>query len=145
MQALNTNLLDSLCEDPGLLKALRTSTVRNQAYDHRAVHLLGTLKTYHNSKFSESEINAGAQQINSAKIRRLEHLIQNENMRKPFCSIHASIKETHPGGLSNLFVPSGVKNHKVAAKLCDPTGHVSAAQLIAMAQFDKTVRKLKLN
>ncbi len=144
MQSLNITLLDSLCEDPGLLKArwkeaIKTlRTVRNQAYDHRAVHLLGTLETYHNIKFSESEINAGAQQINSAKIQRLERLIQNENMRKPFRSIHASIEETHPGGLSKLFVPSGVKNHKVAAKFCASSGQVSAAQLIAMAQFDKT-------
>ena len=42
------------------------------------------------------------------------------------------------GGLSKLFVPSSVKNHALAARFCDEDGQVSPAQLIAMAQSDKT-------
>ena len=42
------------------------------------------------------------------------------------------------GGLSKLFVPSSVKNQVLAARFCDEDGQVSPAQLIAMAQSDKT-------
>ncbi|KAI2513931.1 hypothetical protein MHU86_315 [Fragilaria crotonensis] len=87
------------------IKLLRT--IRNTAYDHRAVHLLGTLESYHNLKFSEDEIKAGARTENDKKIRRMERLINVENMRTPFRVIHASMKAgTHAGGLSKLFVPS---------------------------------------
>ena len=144
IRSLNVELLDDLCTDVVTLKArwkaaIKTlRNVRNKAYDHRAVHLLGTLAMYHNVSFSPSEIKAGAKRENGNKIRRIERLINIENMRKPFRSIHASMTEAHAGGLSKLFVPSSVENAKVASKFCDDDGHVSQAQLIAMAQSDKT-------
>lgn len=144
MKTLNIDLSDDRCSDATTLKQRWKSaikllrTVRNNAYDHRAVHLLGTLESYHNMTFSESEIAAGAQTEHAAKIRRLAHLVNVENMRTPFRVIKAAMLEHHAGGLSKLFVPSGVKNQKVASRYCDELGNVSPAQLIAMAQSDKT-------
>ena len=143
-KSLNINLLDDLCSDATILKTRwRTAikllrTIRNTAYDHRAVHLMSTIERYQNLHFSSEEVQAGARKENEAKIRRIERLINIETVRKPFGIIQASLTEQRAGGLSKLFVPSGVKNHKVAAKFCDDTGHVSPAQLIAMAQFDKS-------
>jgi hypothetical protein len=143
IKSLNIELLDDTILDSATLKvkwkeAIKIlRTVRNTAFDHRAVHLMGTLESYHSREFSKAEIKAGAQKENNIKIRRISRLINIESMRKPFQSIHASLTPTHAGGLSKLFVPSGIKNHKVASKFCDAQGHVSAAQLIAMAQSDK--------
>jgi hypothetical protein len=137
-------LSDDLCSNAAELKtwwktALKfLKDVRNTAYDHRAVHLQGTLEMYSSRQFSDSERAAGEQSTNCAKIRRIERLLNIEKMRKPFRSIQASMANAHAGGLSKLFVPSGVRNHKVAFKFCNDNGHVSAAQLVAMAQSDKT-------
>ena len=143
-KSLNINLSDDLCSDAAILKmrwkkAIQLlRTIRNAAYDHRAVHLMSTLERYQNVHFSPDEVNAGASKENEAKIRRIERLINIENMRKPFGIIKTSMMEKRAEGLSKLFVPSCVKNKKVAAKFCDDNGYVSPAQLIAMAQFDKT-------
>ena len=85
-KSLNINLADDLCSDAAILK-LRWKkaiqllrTVRNTAYDHRAVHLMSTLERYQNVHFSPDEVNAGASKENEAKIRRIERLINIENM-----------------------------------------------------------------
>ena len=117
------------------IKLLRT--VRKAAYEHREVHLLGTLESYQTKTFTQDEIKAGARQENDAKIKRIVRLINIENMRKPFRNIHASMTEARAGGLSKLFVPSGIKNKKVASRFCDEHGQVSPLQLIAMAQSEK--------
>ncbi|KAI2492600.1 hypothetical protein MHU86_21950 [Fragilaria crotonensis] len=110
-KSLNISLNDDECSDVVTLKqrwkqAIKLlRTIRNAAYDHRAVHLLGTLERYHSLHFSPEEIKAGARSANETKIRRLERLINIENMRKPFSVIHASMQERHAGGLSKLFCP----------------------------------------
>ena len=71
------------------------------------------------------------------KINRIHQLINIENMRKPFRAIHASVTPGHGSGLSKLFVPSGVKDSRVAAQFCSPDGSVDRNQLIKMAQSDK--------
>jgi hypothetical protein len=58
-------------------------------------------------------------------------------MRKPFRGIHSLLSSAHGGGLSKLFVPSGIKNKKVAARYCSADGRVTREQLIKMAQSDK--------
>ena len=115
------------------LKLLRT--VRDTAYDHRAVHLKATLAQYQSLQFSEDQ--ESASDTNHKKIRRIQQLINIENMRKPFRAIHASITPGHGGGLSKLFVPSGVKDATVAARYCSPDGSINREQLIKMAQSDK--------
>lgn len=115
-------------------KMLRT--VRDAAYDHRAVHLLAMLTQYQNETFSDDDDHLA--EVNKGKIRRIRRLINIENMRKPFRTIHASVSSFHSGGIGKLFVPSHATNKQIAAKFCDPDGSISAEQLIAMAQFDKT-------
>ena len=144
IKSLHINVSDDFIQDLVIIKKrwkealVYLREVRNTAYDHRAVHLLGTLEVYRAKEFSTSEIQAGASKDNEEKIRRIARLINIESMRKPFRSIHASMTKYSAGGLSKLFIPSGVKNKNVAAKFCDASGHVSSAQLIAMAQSDKT-------
>ena len=59
-------------------------------------------------------------------------------MRRPFRAIHAMVTPLQGGGLSQLFVPCGAANHKVAARHCSPDGSLSPDhQLNAMAQADK--------
>ena len=143
LKSLRIVLADDLGDDATAVKAKWKEAVkllhdvRNLAYDHRAVHLLGTLAQYQNMASSAEELTAAESKEYAEKIRRIARLINIENMRKPFRSIHASMSATHAGGLSRLFVPSGVKNLKVAAKFCDALGNVSSSQLIAMAQSDK--------
>ena len=114
------------------IKLLRT--VREKAYDHRAVHLQAILAHYSNLQFAEDE--SGADE-NKTKIARIRQLISIENMRKPFRNVHSMVTTFKGGGLSKLFVPSGVKDAQVAARYCAPGGTVSQAQLIQMAQADK--------
>ena len=115
------------------IKLLRK--VRDAAYDHRAVHLKATLAQYTNLTFTEDEESEAAE--NKAKIRRIHQLINTEEMRKPFRVIHAAVTPGHGGGLSKLFVPSGVNDKQIAARFCSPDGSVDRAQLIKMAQSDK--------
>ena len=114
------------------LKLLRT--VRDKAYDHRAVHLRSTLQHYTNLTFSDDESGADA---NKSKIARIHRLLNTESMRKPFRAIHSMVTPLQGGGLSKLFVPSGIKNKKVAAKYCEPDGSITRPNLIKMAQSDK--------
>ena len=58
-------------------------------------------------------------------------------MRKTFRAIHATVTPGHGSGLSKLFVPSGVKDPKVAARFCSPDGSIDRNQLIKMTQSDK--------
>ena len=144
MMSLHIDLVDDLGSEIEMLKKTwKAATkllrkVRDTAYDHREIHLLSTLECYSKKTFSREELKAGARKENDAKIQRISRLINIESMRKPFRNIHASMSESHAGGLSKLFVPSGVKNHKVASRFCDQHGNVSQQQLIAMAQSDKT-------
>jgi hypothetical protein len=51
-------------------------------------------------------------------------------MRKRLRGIHSLITSAHGGGdLSKLFVPSGIKNKKVAAHYCSADGTVTRKQL----------------
>ena len=142
LKSLNITIDDDLCTDASILKekwraATKTlNKVRDNAFDHRAVHLLSTLAQYHNLSFTEDQVSE--REENNVKIARIHRLINIENMRKPFRAIHASMTLSTAGGLSKLFVPASVKNHALAARFCDADGHVSPQQLIAMAQFDKT-------
>ena len=113
-------------------KLLRT--VRDKAYDYRAVHLRSSLEQYLNLTFADEE--SGADE-NKTKIERIRRLINIENMRKPFRCIKSQVSPIHGGGLSKLFVPSGVKDKNVAAKYCEEDGSVTRSQLIKMAQSDK--------
>jgi hypothetical protein len=113
-------------------KLLRT--VRDKAYDYRAVHLRSSLEQYLNLTFADDE--SGADE-NKTKIARIRRLINIENMRKPFRCIKSQVSPIHGGGLSKLFVPSGIKDAKVAAKHCSPDGSVNREQLLKMAQADK--------
>lgn len=86
-------------------------TVRTKAYDHRVVHLLATLAHYTNLKFAEDE--SGSDK-NKVKIHRIHTLISMEKTRQPYRGIHLFMMSIHGGGISKLFVPSGVKNPTVA-------------------------------
>jgi hypothetical protein len=114
------------------VKLLRT--VCEKAYDHRAVHLQATLAYYTNLQFADNETGSDE---NKVKIHRIHTLINTEKMRQPFRGIHSLLTPLHGGGISKLFVPSGVKNPTVAARYCSPDGSVNRSQLIKMAQADK--------
>ena len=113
-------------------KLLRT--VQDKAFDYRAVHLRSSLEQYLNLTFADDE--SGADE-NKTKIERICRLINIENMRKPFRCIKSQVSPIHGGGLSKLFVPSGVKDKNVATKYCEEDGSVTRSQLIKMAQTDK--------
>ena len=148
ISALKVRLLQlhiSLADDPNLeavtikerwkAATVLLRSVRNLAYDHRAVHLSTTLTHYENlPNSSDDDFDTAA---NKEKIKRIKRLLNTESMRKPFRTIHSSITASHGGGLSKLFVPSGVKNMNVAARFCNPDGTVTPDQLIAMAKSDK--------
>ncbi len=109
------------------LKTLRA--VRAQAFGHRVVHLTTTLTPYENMK-STSET--------KEKIARIKRLLNIERMRKPFRSVQHALTPSRGSGLSKLFVPSGIKNPKVAARFCSSDRTILPEHLIAMAQSDKT-------
>lgn len=88
------------------IKILRS--VRDKAYDHRAVHLRANFLHCQSLTFKPDE--SGADE-NRDKIRRITELINTENMRRPFRGIN-SMTTPLRGGLSKLFVPSGVKDTK---------------------------------
>jgi hypothetical protein len=117
--SLHLNLDDDLSSDATILKprwkkAIKTlRDIRKNAFDHRTVHLHTTLAQYENMP-SSSTI--------KDKIHRIKCLINIESMRKPFREIQSAITTGHRSGLSKLFVPSGVKNKKMAARVCDPDG-----------------------
>ena len=142
LKSLNIEIADATCTDVSAIqqywkasiKLLRK--VRDAAHDYRTVHLMATLTSYQNQTFGEDEDHLA--NANRTKINRIKRLINIENMRKPFRSIKASVGASLGGGLSKLFVPSRSKNKKVAAKFCNPDGTLTRAQLISMAQFDKT-------
>ena len=98
------------------------------------MHLRSSLEQYLNLTFADDE--SGADE-NKTKIARIRCLINIENMRKPFQCIKSQVSPVHGGGLSKRFVPSGIKDAKVAAKHCSPDGSMNREQLIKMAQADK--------
>ncbi len=108
------------------MKVLRA--VRAASFDHRAVHLTATLAHYENQE-STSKI--------KTKIQRLKRLINIESMRKPYRHINLAIPSSHRSGLSKLFVPSGIKDSKVA-RFTNADGTLLPEHLIAMAQADKS-------
>ena len=59
-------------------------------------------------------------------------------MRKPYRHINLAIPSSHRSGLSKLFVPSGIKDSKVAARFTNADGTLLPEHLIAMAQADKS-------
>ena len=97
-------------------KMLRT--VRDAAYDDRAVHLLAMLTQYQNETFSDDDDHLA--EVNKGTIRRIRRLTNIKNMRKSFRTIHASVSSFHSGGIGKLFVPSHATNKQIAAKFCDP-------------------------
>ena len=115
------------------IKVLRK--IRDTAYDPRAVHLKTTLEQYMSLKFNDDEESEADENV--SKIRRIHQLINIESMQKPFRAIHSSVTPGNGGGLSKLFVPSGVKDKNIAARYCSPDGSVNCAQMIKMAQSDK--------
>ncbi len=135
LTTLNFNVDDDLTSDSSIiktrwktaLKALRK--VRTTASDHRNVHLQTTLTQYENMESSS---------VIKAKIQRIKRLINIEGMRKPFRHVHAALNSSHGKGISKLFIPSGIKNKKVAARFTNSDGTILPEQLIAMAQSDKT-------
>ena len=140
-KTLNIVVEDATCTDALTIKdhwkkaIKRLRTVREAAYDHRAVHLQAMLTQYQHKTFAPDDDHLAAE--NKEKIYRIRRLINNENMRKPYRNIHASVTSFTAGSLSKLFVPSHALNMKVAAKFCDPDRSVNAPQLIEMAQYDK--------
>jgi hypothetical protein len=58
-------------------------------------------------------------------------------MQKPFRSVNAALTPVQGSGISKLFLPSGVKDHKVAARFSQDDGTILPDHLIAMAQADK--------
>ena len=139
LRSLKINLDDNLGNDPALVKikwreALTTlKKIRTDAFDYRSVHLHDTLALYRSKEPAGKANNAANQQ----KIRRILQLLNTEQMRKPYCTIHLAMPKPRFGGLSKLFVPSGVKNYQVAAKFSQADGSITKANLIAMAQADK--------
>jgi hypothetical protein len=67
------------------------------------------------------------------KIARIHRLLNTESMRKPFCAIHSMVTPLQGIGLQKLFVPSRIKNKKVAAKYCAQNGSIAHPNLIKMA------------
>lgn len=108
--------------------------IRNSAFDYRAEHLHSNLAMYQ-ALDPQGNDNIAA---NHGKIRRILQLLNTEQMRKPFRTIHSSMSTTRLVGLSKLFVPVGGRNQNVASKFCQPDGSLSKANLIQMAQSDKT-------
>jgi hypothetical protein len=79
-------------------KKLRT--VRDAAYDHRAVHLLATLAQYQNATFSDDDDHLV--EVNKEKIYHIRRMINIESMRKPFRSIHDSVSAVLANSLFHL-------------------------------------------
>ncbi|KAI2493431.1 hypothetical protein MHU86_21130 [Fragilaria crotonensis] len=139
--SLNISLVDDEGNDMPKVKAKWKESIavlkkiRNSAFDYRAEHLHSNLAMY---QALEPQGNANIT-ANQGKIRRILQLLNTEQMRKPFRAIHCSMSTTsHGAGLSKLFVPVGVRKPKVASKFCQPDGSLTKANLIQMAQSDKT-------
>lgn len=101
----------------------------------RDVHLRSSLAYYLNLTLADED-ESGANE-NKTKIERIRTLINIENLREPFRSITSQMSPIHGDGLSNLFIPSGVKDANVAAKYCSSEGTVNREQLIKMVQAGK--------
>ena len=80
------------------------------------------LEQYENLTFAADE--SGADK-NKEKIRCIRRLLSTEKMRIPFHGIHSMVTPRHGSGISKLFVLSGIKNKKVAARYCNPDGSVT--------------------
>lgn len=135
LTTLGCSVVDDLTSDISIVKQRwKTSLkelrkVRTKTFDYCNVHLVTTLTHLENMKSSPAV---------TAKIQRIQRLVNIEKMRKPFRHIHAALTPTHGKGISKLFVPSGIKNKAIAARFANPDGTAPPAQLIAMAQSDKT-------
>jgi hypothetical protein len=147
LRSLHILVVDDLGNDKAIIttrwKASLASLkkIRISAYDYRAMHLHSTLAVYQELDLQGADNTAAKK----AKIRRILQLLNTEQMRKPFRAIHCSMSSKRSVGLSKLFVPVGVKNIQVAAKFCQPDGSLTKANLIKMAQSDKSSKKKTRN
>jgi hypothetical protein len=117
------------------LKNLRT--VRKAAYDYRSIHMDRVIRQYQlEASLLSPDDTQGHSDIRK-KIKRVERIISNEQMRKPFRLIQSATKAHHPGGLTKLFVPTHAVNQKAASRFSSPDGSLTRDQLWALARSDK--------
>ena len=117
------------------LKNLRT--VRKAAYDYRTIHMDRVIQQYQETaSLLSPDDSQGLYEIRK-KIRRVERIISNEQMRQPFRLIKASTKTNTAGGLTKLFVPTHVLNKKAASRFTNPDGTITRDQLWDLARSDK--------
>ena len=118
------------------LKNLRT--VRKAAYTYRTIHMDRVIQQYQETaSLLSPDDSQGLYEIRK-KIRRVERIISNEQMRQPFRLIKASTKANpSTGGLTKLFVPTHVLNKKAASRFSNPDGSITRNQLWNLARSDK--------
>jgi hypothetical protein len=117
------------------LKNLRQ--VRKVAYDYRTIHMDRIIHQYQaEASLLSPDDTQGLSEIRK-KIKRVERIISNEQMRKPFRIIKSATQPSHPGGLTKLFVPTHATNAKAAARFSNPDGTLTRDQLWALARSDK--------
>jgi hypothetical protein len=109
------------------LKNLKT--VRQAAYDYRSIHLDRVIQQYQDSASLLSPDDTQGLYDIRKKIRRVERIISNEQMRQPFRIIKSATKGTFTGGLTKIFSPTHAINHKAASRFCNPDGTLSREQL----------------
>jgi hypothetical protein len=113
-------------------------TVRKAAYDYRTLHMDRVIQQYQlAASLLSPDDTEGLYEIRK-KIKRVERIISNEQMRQPFRLIKSATKSNYAGGLTKLFVPTHATNKKAASRFSNPDGTLTRDQLWALARYDKT-------
>jgi Reverse transcriptase (RNA-dependent DNA polymerase) len=117
------------------LKNLRK--VRKAAYDYRTIHMDRVIQQYQEAaSLLSTEDTQGLYEIRK-KIKRVERIISNEQMRQPFRLIKSATKDHFAGGLTKLFVPTHAINHNAASRFSNSDRTLTRDQLWALARSDK--------
>jgi hypothetical protein len=119
------------------LELKNLQTIRKAAYEYRTIHLDRVIHQYQEQlSLLPPDDTASISGIRK-KIKRVERIISNEQMRKPFRIIQSATTPTHHGGLTKLFVPTHAINQKAASRFSNSDGTLTRDQLWALARSDK--------
>jgi hypothetical protein len=117
------------------LKNLRM--VRKAAYDYRTIHMDRVIQQYQEAaSLLSPDDTQGIKEIRK-KIRRVERIISNEQMRQPFRLIKSATRDNFAGGLTKLFIPTHAINQKAASRFSNLDRTLTRDQLWALARSDK--------
>jgi hypothetical protein len=97
------------------LKNLRK--VGKAAYEYRTIHMDRVIQQFQEWASLLSPDDTQGIHHTRKKIRRVERIISNKQMRtKPFRIIKSATKDNFAGGITKFFVPTHATNHKAASQ-----------------------------